>query len=403
MKFSDAKLRALKSEAKPYKIFDGGGLYIEVSTTGAKLWRLKYRHGGVEKRLAFGAYPDVTLARARSLRDEARQQLAEGHDPGALRKIEKLRSTNGTTFEAIANEWLKEFGDQYTESTRIRTRARLTRFVFPHVGKIEMSALRTMDLLTMLQPIKTEGKRETAHRVHQLCGQICRYAVSTGRAEHDVSTAIRGSIPAPIVRHMPAIIDPNEVGPLLRAIDDYDGGSTVRAALQLSALFFVRPGEIRQAEWREFDIAKAQWNIPGERMKMRKDHLVPLATQAIAILDDLRELTGHGRFLFPSLRTGERPISDGTVSAALRRMGYGGDVMTPHGFRAMARTILDEVLGFPEAVIEQQLAHAVSGPLGSAYNRTKHLPERKMMMQRWAEYLDERRASNVIPFPTKVA
>ena len=403
MKLSDARLRVLKRRDKPYTVTDGGGLYIEVSSTGARLWRWKYRHGGKQKRIAFGIYPDVSLAVARARRDEARQQLAEGHDPGALKKIQKLRGTTGTTFEAIANEWFGKFSGKYSDSTRKYTTTRLRRLIFPHIGKIEMSDLRSMDVLAMLRPLDEQGKRETAHRVHQLCGQICRYAVSTGRAEHDVTVALRGAIPPAQVRHMSSITDPNEVGPLARAIDGYDGYASVRYALQLSMLLFVRPGEIRKAEWSEIDADKAHWNIPGERTKMRKDHLVPLCTQALAVLERLRALTGHGRFLFPSLRTNERPISDGTTGAALRRMGYTGQEMTPHGFRAMARTILDEQLQFPPHIVEQQLAHAVKDPLGRAYNRTKHLPERKAMMQTWADYLDGLKATNVIPFRARGA
>ena len=404
MKLSNAKLLALKPRETPYRQADGLGLYIEISPSGGKLWRLKYRFGGVERRLAFGTYPDVSLAQARGRRDDARRLLAEDKDPSAQRKLDKARGADtSNTFEAVANEWLAKFGPQRAEMTRKHHADRLRRFVFPRLGQMQVADIRAADVLAVLRAIEVGGSLDTAHRVRQLCGQVLRYAVASCRAERDVTSDLRGALPPAPVNHMASITDPKRVGPLLRAIDGYDGGLIVRCALQLAPMLFVRPGELRAAEWSEFDEAAAEWNIPAARMKMREPHLVPLSSQALAILAELRPLTGGGRYVFPSMRSNARPMSNAAVNAALRRMGYGKDEITGHGFRATARTILDEQLHVPAQYIEHQLAHAVKGPLGNTYNRTQNLPERKAMMQQWADYLDGLKASNVIQFPTRAA
>jgi len=400
MKLSDAKLRALKPRATPYRVFDGHGLYVEVSPSGGRLWRWKFRRAGKEGRLAFGAYPDVSLAHARGLCEAARHELAEGRDPGEVRRAARAaEGDRAGTFEVIALEWLAKFGQGLAAATRKANTDRLKRLVYPTLGPMPIAAIKPLDVLAMLRPIEARGTVETAHRVRHVVGQVMRYAVATGRAERDVTTDLRGALPPTQVRHMAAITDPVAVAPLLRALDGYEGGAIVRCALRLAPLVFVRPGELRAAEWAEFDEAAAEWNIPGAKMKMRTPHLVPLSRQTLAVLAELRPLTGAGRYLFPSARSAARPMSNMAINAALRRMGYGRDELTGHGFRAMARTILDETLGFAPHIVEHQLAHAVKDPLGRAYNRTSHLPERRAMMQRWGDYLDGLKSTNVLPFP----
>jgi integrase len=395
MPISDAQLRAFRPRDKAFKIFDGGGLYVEVTPSGGKLWRLKYRFEGKEQRLALGAYPDVPLKDARSKRDDARRELAAGRDPGVQRKLEKaLKAGGGTSFEAVAIEWLEKFSAGWAPITRKQAESRLRNMVFPQIGKMEISSIKPLDVLAVLRRIEEREALETAHRVRQRCSEVFRYAVATGRAERDVTADLRGAVPPPQVTHMPTLTDPKAVGSLLRAIDGYDGELTTRCALRLAPLVFVRPGELRSAEWAELNLEDAEWNIPAAKMKMREPHLVPLARQAIAIFQELQPLTGRGRYVFPSARTTERPMSDAAINAALRRMGYLSTDITSHGFRAMARTMLDEVLGVAPHLIEHQLAHAVKDPLGRAYNRTKHLPDRRDMMQRWADYLDQLKSQN---------
>jgi integrase len=403
MKLSDAAVRKAKPEAKPYKMADGGGMYLEVMPNGSKYWRMKYRHEGKEKRLAFGVYPDVPLTLARDRRDEARKLLAKDVDPGEHRKAVKAAKFEraGNSFEVIAREWFDKQSATWSENHGSRIIQRLERDIFPWIGARPIAEIAAQELLAVLRRIEARGAVETAHRAHQNCGQVFRYAIATGRADRDPSPDLKGALPPVKQTHHAAITDPKA---LLRAIDDYQGQFVTRCALRLAPLFFVRPGELRKAEWAEFDLDKAEWNIPAERMKMREPHLVPLAAQALETLRELHALTGDGRYVFPGARTNSRPMSDNAVLAALRRMGFAKDEMSGHGFRAMARTILDEVLQVRPDFIEHQLAHAVRDPNGRAYNRTAHLAERRKMMQQWADYLDKLKAgAEVITLPVKAA
>jgi integrase len=411
---TDAALRRIKSGERPVRVFDGGGLYLEVSPAGGKLWRWKYRFAGKEKRLALGAYPEVGLKDARDKRDEARRLLASGADPSiarrALRASRAVNAQNG--FEAIAREWhIHVHVPKVSAIHAARTLTRLERDIFPWVGAVPVAEVTAPLLLQALRRIEARGAIETAHRALQSCGQVFRYAIATGRAERDPSADLNGALKPALTEHMPAITDPERVGQLLRAIHDYRGQLVTRAALQLAPLVFVRPGELRKAEWSEFRLEAAEWAIPSERMKRTKQqkatgapHLVPLSRQAVAVLEELRPLTGRGRYVFPSLRTGERPMSDNAVLSALRRMGFPKEEMTGHGFRAMARTLLAERLGVDEVVIEAQLAHTVKDSLGRAYNRTQFLEQRRSMLQVWADYLDQlRNEGNITHTPLRAS
>lgn len=399
---TDTAIRKAKPADKPQRMFDGGGLYLEVSPAGGKLWRWKYRVNGKEKRLALGSYPDTGLADARDKRDAARKLLAAGIDPGEHRKAEKAAGEEraANSFEVIAREWMAR--QTWVDDYRVKLEARMANDVFPYIGRRPVAELGAPEFLQVGRRIEGRGAVESAHRALQVCGQVLRYAIATGRAERNPVADLRGALTPPRVQHHAAITDPHELGALLRAIEGYSGDPTTRAALKLSALLFVRPGELRHAEWSEFDLDAGEWNIPAGKMKMRLSHLVPLCEQAGAILRDLHQLTGRGQYVFPGGRSPRRPMSNNAINAALRRMGYGTDTMTAHGFRATARTILDEVLGYRVDYIEHQLAHAVKDPNGRAYNRTAHLPERRKMMQAWADYLDGLRAGgDVVPFKRK--
>jgi integrase len=392
---TETRIRAAKPAEKPYKVFDERGLFMLVTPSGGRLWRLRYRHGGVEKLLAIGAYPDVSLKRAREKRDDARKLLADGIDPSAKRRAEKEQQVN--TFEAVAREWLVLQEKSLDESTLTRERSRLQNFVFPHLGNRPIAQITPPELLAVLRRIESRGTNDTAHRTRSICSRVFRYAVATGRAECDCTVDLRGALPALTVGHFAAITQPAKIGELLRAIDGYVGQPATHAGLKLAPYVFVRPGELRQAEWPEFDLAAAEWRIPGERMKAGEPHLVTLSTQAVDILKWLQPITAHGRYLFPSLRTPTRPISDNTLNAALRRLGYSGEEMTGHGFRSMASTCLNE-LGWHPDLIELQLAHAERNKVRAAYNRAQRLDERRKMMQAWGDYLDGLRAgSNVVP------
>lgn len=392
---TETRIRAARPAEKPYKVFDERGLFMLVTPSGGRLWRLRYRHGGVEKLLAIGAYPDVSLKRAREKRDDARKLLADGIDPSAKRRAEKEQQVN--TFEAVAREWLVLQEKSLDESTLTRERSRLQNFVFPHLGNRPIAQITPPELLAVLRRIESRGTNDTAHRTRSICSRVFRYAVATGRAERDCTVDLRGALPALTVGHFAAITQPAKIGQLLRAIDGYVGQPATHAALKLAPYVFVRPGELRQAEWPEFELAAAEWRIPRERMKAGEPHLVPLSTQAIEILKGLQPITGHGRYLFPSLRTPTRPISDNTLNAALRRLGYSGEEMTGHGFRSMASTCLNE-LGWHPDLIELQLAHAERNKVRAAYNRAQQLDERRKMMQAWGDYIDGLRAgNNVVP------
>jgi integrase len=386
------KIEHTRSKEKQFKLSDGGGLYLLVHPNNGKYWRVKYRFEGKEKTLSLGTFPEISLAEAREKRDAAKKQLANGIDPndakrarGASRAADVVDS-----FESVAREWHRKFSGNLTPDHAADKLRRLENNVFPTIGAIPVADLRATDLLPVLERISDRGAVVLAHRVRSLCGEVVRHAVRTGRANYDFTPALREAIPPPPKdTHFAAITDPKEVGPLLRAIDGYQGSSVVRWAMQLAPLVFVRPGELQKMEWSEIDFDNSEWNIPAEKMKIGKPHLVPLSYQAVAILREAHALTGSGQYVFPSHRTKDRPLCDNALLAALRRMGYTKQEMTPHGFRAMARTILDEVLNERPDLIEHQLAHTVRDPLGRAYNRTTHLDKRRIMMQRWANYLDE--------------
>lgn len=379
---------------------DGGGMYLLVSAAG-KYWRMNYRFAGKRKTLALGVYPAVSLAEARKRRDKAREQLAKDIDPSAAKREDKQAKADlaANTFELVARAWLKKTAVKRKEVTQVRITTLLEHDVFPFIGNLPIHTIGPRDVLDKaVRKIEARGSIDTAHRAKQICGQIFRYAVAVGMAERDVTSDLRGALAEIPKAHFSAITEPKQAGELMRSIFGYTGHPTTVAALKLTPLVFVRPGELRTAEWGELDLDVAEWRIPGSKMKMKIDHIVPLSTQAVEILRSVHPITGHGRYVFPSLRTGERPMSDNTINAALRGLGYSKDIHTAHGFRAMARTILDEVLGERVDFIEHQLAHTVKDPNGRAYNRTAHLPARKQMMQRWADYLDRLRiGAEVIP------
>ena len=375
---------------KPYRVSDEKGLYIEVYPNGSKYWRLKYRTHGKEKRLAIGVYPDVTLAQARESRDIARRQLAQGIDPSEHKQAAKAarQEAADNSFEVIALEWFNRKLADKSENHRDRTLRALKKDLFPVIGKRPIESITPPELLKALRKIEARGAIETAHRAKQTAGQIFRYAVATGRAERDPSGDLKGALATPGKTHLAAITDPKEVGKLMLAIEGFTGTPTVKAALQLSPLLFCRPGELRHMEWAEINWEDKQWELPATKMKMKQPHIVPLSKQALTILEEIHRLNGSRRYVFPSARGASRPLSENGVRTALRTLGYTNEQMTPHGFRAMARTILDEVLGFRVEWIEHQLAHAVKDANGRAYNRTTHLKQRRDMMQQWADYLD---------------
>ena len=400
MPLNEMKVRNAKPKEKFYKITDSDGLYLHITEKGGKLWRFRYRFGGKEKLLAFGSYPEISLLEARQKRDEARRQLAHNIDPGAVRKAQKQANLQETeTFEVIAREWHTRFTPTWSTGHAATIMDRMERDIFPWIGKRPIVEIKAIEVLTVMRRVESRGALESAHRIRTICGQVFRYAVATARVERDPSADLKGALPQPQEKHMAAITEPAKVAELLRAIDGYQGGFVVRCALQFASLVFVRPGELRHAEWSEIDFENAEWNLPAGKMKMKEPHLVPLSQQAIEILTELKKATGESRYVFPSGRSFDRPLSNNAILAALRRMGYSKDEMSGHGFRAMARTILDEVLQVRPDYIEHQLAHAVRDPNGRAYNRTAHLTERKKMMQTWADYLDGlKTGAKVIPF-----
>jgi integrase len=395
MPLTDVAIRSAKPQTKPFKLFDSGGLHLIVTAAGSKWWRWKYRFSGKEKGLSFGVYPDVSLKAAREKRDSARQQLANGIDPGEARKAEKIAQAGAESFEAIAREWHAKFSASWEPSHGERILRRLENDVFPWLGRRPITEIKAPELLAVLRRIESRGALETTHRAMQNCGQVFRYAVATGRAERDPTGDLRGALPPPKEKHHASILEPKRISELLRAIEAYQGYFVTKCALRLAPLVFVRPGELRRAQWPEIDLKTAEWRIPAARMKMREQHIVPLARQAVEIFIELEPLTNRGfpsrhdspRYVFPSARTHERPMSENAVLAALRRMGYTKEEMTGHGFRSMASTLLHEQ-GWNHQAIERQLAHAERNAVSAAYNFAEHLPERRKMMQAWADYLD---------------
>lgn len=405
MALSDSTIRNARPKEKPYKIADGGGLYVEISPSGGKLWRQKYRKHGKEKRLSHGAYPDVSLKAARAARDKAKEALAAGIDPADLKRQEKELATAlaADSFEVVAREWIANRLAQRSEGHRSKVVRRLEREVFPYIGGRPISEVTAPDILRVVRRVEQRGRNETAHRTLQNIGQVCRYAVATGRADTDPTPALRGALAPVAPRHMAAPTEPEKVGELLRAIQSFSGGPVVNAAMRLLPLLFVRPGELRTMRWEHLDLEAAEWRFITS--KTGTDHLVALSRQAVAILRDLHPLTGHlpGGWVFRGGRSPLRPMSDMAINAAYRRMGIDTrEELTGHGWRAVARTLLHERLDYQPEIIEHQLAHAVPDPLGRAYNRTKFLEERRQMMQRWADYLDYLRdGAEVVTLTTK--
>lgn len=406
---SDVTIRNTKPKDKPFRISDGDGLYLLVNPDNTRWWRLDYSITGKRKTLSVGVYPKVGLAGARSRADEARQMVAAGTDPSDIRKAKKerqekereaeLRISQGLppvdSFEEIAREWFAKFSPGWVASHSDKIMSRLERDIFPWLGRKPIAEVKAPALLETLRRIEHRGAAETAHRALQNCGQIFRYAIASGKADSNPADALKGALAPVNPEHHASITDPAKVGELLRAIRGYQGSFTTQCALKLAPLVFVRPGELRNAEWAEIDLDGAEWRIPAEKMKMRAVHIVPLSAQAVAILRELQPLTGRGRFVFPGVRDHDRPMSENTVNAALRRLGYSNDEMTGHGFRSMASTILNEQ-GWHRDAIERQLAHAERDSVRAAYNYAEHLPERKRMMQAWADYLDGLAAGGVV-------
>ncbi len=402
MALTDTFVKNTKHTGAPAgdKHTDGGAMYLLVNA-GGKYWRMNYRFADKRKTLALGVYPAVSLAKARQRRDKARELLADGVDPSTAKREGKQAraAAAANTFEAVAREWLAKTGTERMASTQGKVTTWLEKDLIPFIGNMPIASIGPRDVLATVRKMEARGAIDSAHRLQQICGQVFRYAVATGTAERDVTADLKGALTKAIKKNHPALTDPKQVGDLMRAIAAYGGHPAAVAALKLTPLVFVRPGELRTAEWAEFDLDAAEWRIPGSKMKMKVDHVVPLSTQAVEILRSVQPITGHGRYVFPSLRTGERPMSENTINSALRSMGYSKEVHTAHGFRATARTIMDEVQGERPDLIEHQLSHTVKDANGRAYNRTAHLPARRLMMQRWADYLDKlRMGAAVIQF-----
>lgn len=394
MPLTDIAIRNAKPGAKPYREFDGGGMYLEVVPSGGKYFRLKYRFLGKEKRISLGVYPAISLKDARSRRDEARKLLATGIDPSQDRQFHRQAQAekSSNTFEAVALEWIERQSGSWAPAHAARKRRLFERDVFPFIGERPIAELKAPELLRVLRRLESRGVLETTKRAHVACGQVLRYAVATGRVESDVSRDLRGALTPAKPGHFAATTDPKKLAEILRAFDGYKGSIIVHCALRLMPLVFVRPGELRHAEWKDIDLDSAEWRYKVS--KTDTDHVVPLARQAVSILHELVPETGKGRYVFPSARGGQRPMSDNAVLMAMRSLEIPQDVMTGHGFRAVARTLLDEVLHVRPDLIEHQLAHAVRDPNGRAYNRTTFLLERRKMMQDWADYLDKLKAES---------
>jgi integrase len=400
MPLSDTAIKNAKPKPdKSYKLSDEKGMYLLVHNNSSKYFRLDYRFASKRKTLTLGVYPETTLKQAREKRDSARSQIADGIDPSENRKAIKASKvkSSSNSFEIIAREWGEKHVNDWQDKNN-RSKRMLERNIFPWLGSKAITAILPIDILNCLRRIEDRGTIETAHRTLQICGQVFRYAVATSRIDRDITPDLRGALPPAKSEHFAAITEPKQVAGLLIAIDSYQGSLVAISALKLAPMLFVRPGELRAAEWEHIDFDTKEWRYLVTKTKT--EHIVPLSSQAIIILQELQPLTGHGRFIFSSERTprGDRCMSENTLNAALKRLGYGKDIMTAHGFRAMARTILDEILGFRPDFIEHQLAHAVKDPNGRAYNRTAHLKERHKMMQSWSDYLDNlKNGAQIIP------
>ena len=389
MPLTDTYIRSLKPDVRPRKYFDGGGLFLFAPANGSKLWRMAYRFDGKSKLLSFGEYPTVSLKDARERREEAKRMLSRGIDPSDhKRQIRQARAiAERDSFQNIAREWHETRIAEFSEKHQGTVMYRLETYIFPAIGKTHIAKLETRDVMDVVKSLEQRGNYETSRRVLQIISQVFRYAVITGRAKHNVAADLRGALRPRKTVHRAAVLEPEKVGQLLRDIDAYEGYFPLVCALKLAPLVFTRPTELRAAQWKEFDLEAGEWRIPAERMKMRRQHLVPLSRQAISILRELQKYSGEGKHLFPSIRTEVRPISDATMLNALRRLGYQQPEMSVHGFRSIASTLLNE-LGYNRDWIERQLAHGEQDEVRAAYNYAEYLPEHRKMMQAWADYLD---------------
>jgi integrase len=398
MPLTDTQIRNAKPKARPVKISDGGGLFLMVTPQASKLWRLAYRYAGKQKTLALGAYPAVSLEQARAGRTAAKKLLADGEDPGVAKKAEKRQRKldADNTFQVVAKEWVEKGRREGRTAGTLSKTEWLLGFAYPIIGRRPIGAISSAEVLEVLRLVENRGRHESARRLRGTIGSVFRYAIATARAENDPTVALRGALVVPVVKHRAALTDPKALGGLLRAIDSFDGQPTTGAALQLMAILFPRPGELRAAQWSEFELDRAIWTIPAERTKMRREHRMPLPPQAVAILRALEKISGAGPMVFPSIRSAHRPMSENTLNAALRRMGYSKDEMTAHGFRATASTLLNESgLWLPD-VIERQLAHVESDDVRRAYARGDHWSERVRMMDWWADHLDTLKADGAV-------
>lgn len=399
-------VEAAKPKEKLYRLSDERGLCLEVPTRGAKRWRFRYRintgSGTKAKMISLGTYPETSLAEARTKREDMRTLVSKGIDPSEHRKREKVVESGAEVFEAVAREWFQKFSQGWSDGHAQTVIDRLTKNIFPFIGQRSINELNAADMLTVIQRIEKRGALEVARRTRGICSQVFRYGVVTGRCDRDPAADIQGALPpVPKSKHHASIVDPKKIGPLLRAIDSFDGTLVVSSALRFAPLTFVRPGELRRAEWTEFDLERAEWRIPAAKMKKSQPHIVPLSTQAVEVLKSVQALTGSGKYVFPSVRTSSRPMSENTINAVLRRLGYSKEEMTGHGFRSMASTLLNEQ-GWNRDAIERQLAHAPRDKVRASYNFAEHMPERKRMMQAWADYLDGLKAGGKI-LPIKTA
>lgn len=392
MKLTDIAVKQAKAKSKPYKFYDGEGMYLLVTPKGQKWWRFDYRLNGKRYTISLGVYDDVSLKTARERRSEARELVANGINPSKARKDEKIERKRARNFKEVAEEWRARMALTWTPKHADRVHSRLEAYVYPWLGSESIDTISAPALLEVLRRVESKGTYETARKLRGYCGQIFRYAIASGLATRDVSQDLRGALAPKVTNHLASITEPKAIANLLRAIDDYNGYTVTRSALRFSVLTFARPGEIRQAEWSEIDWGAKEWRIPAEKMKKRRPHVIPLSEQAIETLKELKPLTETGVFLFPGVRKRTRPMSDATITNALRNMGYSGDEMTAHGFRSMASTRLNE-MGWNSDAIERQLAHVEGNAVRAAYNYAEHLGERRRMMQSWADYLDGLRAN----------
>jgi len=399
MALSDVKIKAatVPEGKKQVKLSDGGGLYLLVKPSG-KYWRLDYRFADKRKTMALGVYPRVTLKEARHKREDAKKLLDKNIDPSQSKQTDKRKATaqaNAATFKGIATEWMEKKSAQWVKTTIVHTQAKLDKHILPWIGSLPIADIETPVILSLIQRVEKRGTIETAHRIKMICSRIFRYGIATGRVKYDPTIGLTDALIPLSVKHRATITEPKAVGALLRAIHAFEGTLVVQCAMQITPYVFVRPGELRQAEWSEIDFEKSEWRIPAEKMKMRVTHIVPLSKQVMDILKELQPLTGSGRYVFPSIRNASRPMSENTVNASLRRIGYSKEEICAHGFRAMASTMLHEQ-GWDSDIIERQLAHKEGNAIKEAYNHARHLPERVKLMQHWADYLDSLRDGAVV-------